>query len=72
MTLFSNALAGPTATLPRLAVRAIDIFAAVLAAPPWRGDCAGLHPDHSSAELMGVARIERLISTRRPALSSRD
>jgi hypothetical protein len=40
--------------------RAINVLAALLAAPPWRGDIAGLYPGKSSAELMGVSRIERL------------
>jgi len=40
----------------------IDVLAAALSAPPWRGDVADLYPGASPAELIGKSRIERLCS----------
>ena len=45
----------------RRTVRAIiDVLAAALSAPPWRGDVADLYLGTSRAELIEWARIERL------------
>ena len=44
----------------RRIVRAIiDVLAAALSAPPWRGDVVDLYPGNSRAERVGQSRIER-------------
>ena len=71
MTLFTNPLMTPAA-VPQLngvlkagcrTARAIlDVLSALLSAPPWRGDVAGLQRGNSYDELSKRSRIERLCS----------
>ena len=70
MTLLTNPVLTRT-TIPlsailnvgrRTARAIIDVLAAALSAPPWRGDVADLYPGNSHAEGVGQSRIERLCS----------
>lgn len=70
MTLLTNLVLTRT-TIPfsgilnvgrRTARAIIDVLAAALSAPPWRGDVTDLYPGHSRAEVIGQSRIERLCS----------
>ena len=75
MTLLTNSITTPApapAAVPKLngvltagrrtARDIIDVLAALLSAPPWRGDITDLHPGNSRAELTDRSRIERLCS----------
>jgi hypothetical protein len=46
----------------RTARAIIDVLAAALSAPPWRGDVADLYPGNSHADGDGQSHIERLCS----------
>ena len=71
MTLLTNPIMTPGAVLRlssvlkvrcRAARAIIDVLAALLSAPPWRGDIAGLYPSNSRAQLIAQSRMERLYS----------
>jgi len=71
MTLLTNPIMTPAAvpqlngvlkTGCRTARAIIDVVAALLSAPPWRGDVAGLEHGNSYDELSKRSRIERLCS----------
>ena len=71
MTLLTNPITAPAAVPQlnfvlkagcRIARAIIDVLAALLSAPPWRGDITGFNPGNFRVQPTDRSRIERLCS----------